>query len=248
MYGWRARIGLLIPSVNTTMEPEFNRMAPDGVSIHATRLGLSGFTPEGLIAMGKGVEQAAKMILDIGAEVIVFGCTSGSFVKGVGHDQELIREIEAVTGRPAIATSHAVLEALHHLKMKKVAVATPYPEEINEKEKDFLEGNGIKVVNIKGAEYWNRAPFYPLAKLPVSYIGLHEPQVAYKLALDVYRQEADGIFISCTNFRTIEIIEMLEKTVGKPVVTSNQATMVAALRKAGVQDRIKGYGVLMESF
>lgn len=123
----------------------------------------------------------------------------------------------------------------------------PYPDEINEKERSFLEGNGIRVVGIKGLEYRKRAPFYPLAKLPVSCIGLHEPHMAYKLALEVYRREADGIFISCTNFRTIEIIEMLEKTVGKPVVTSNQATMVSALRKAGIRDRIKGYGLLMES-
>jgi hypothetical protein len=127
MYGWRARIGLLIPSVNTTMEPEFNRMAPEGVSVHAMRLGLSGFTPEDLIAMGKEAGRAAKMVLDVGPEVIVFGCTSGSFVKGVGHDQELVKEIESATGRPAIATSQAVLEALHYLNMKSVAVATPLP-------------------------------------------------------------------------------------------------------------------------
>jgi maleate isomerase len=247
MYGWRARIGLLIPSANTTMEPEFNRMAPEGVSIHTARLKLSGFSPEALIAMGKEVKEAARMILDTGPEVIVFGCTSGSFVKGVGHDQELVKEIEAATGRPATATSQAVLEALQHLKIQNVAVVTPYPDNINQKEKEFLEGNGIRVVGIKGAEYRTRAPFPPLAKIPVSWIGLHEPYVAYKLALEVYREEADGIFISCTNFRTIEIIELLEKAIGKPVVTSNQATMVAALRKAGIQDRIKGYGTLMET-
>lgn len=247
MYGWRARIGLLIPSINTTMEPEFNRMAPVGVSIHAMRLEVSGFTPEGLIAMGKKVGLAAKIILDIGPEVIVFGCTSGSFVKGVGHDEELIQEIEKVTGRPAVATSSAVLEALNQLKIKKVAVATPYSQEINDSERVFLEGNGIKVTKISGIEYRKCSPFYPLAKLPVSHIGLHEPYVAYKLALDVYTEEADGVFISCTNLRTIEIIEILERAIGKPVVTSNQATMALALKKAGIKDRLKGYGVLMES-
>ena len=248
MYGWRARIGLLIPSGNTTMEPEFNRMAPEGVSIHAMRLEVSGFTPKGLIAMGKKVGLAAKIILDIGPEVIVFGCTSGSFVKGVGHDEELIQEVEKVTGRPAVATSSAVLEALNQLRIKKVAVATPYSQEINDRERVFLEGNGIKVTKIGGIEYRKPSAFYPLSKLTVSHIGLYEPYVAYKLALDVYTEEADGVFISCTNLRTIEIIEILEKAIGKPVVTSNQATMALALKKAGIKDRLKGYGVLMESF
>jgi maleate isomerase len=246
MYGWRARIGLLIPSGNTTMEPEFNRMAPHGVSIHSMRLGCSGLTPEELIEMSSELGNAVKRILDIGPDVIVFGCTSGSFVKGVRHYQELIKEIENITGKPAVPTSYAVLESLRHLKMKKVSVATPYNKDINQRERKFLEGNGIKVIKIKGIDYGKHAALYPLTELPVSLIGLQEPYVAYRLALDVYSEEVDGIFISCTNFRTIEIIEMLEKAIGKPVVTSNQATMAVALRKAGIRDLIKGYGVLME--
>ncbi len=248
MYGWRARIGLLLPGPNTTMEPEFYKMAPEGVTTHTIRLSIKELTTEGLIEMDKEVADAARKIMDVGPNVLVFGCTSGSFAKGARHDEELVEEMEDISGRPAVSTSNAVLKALHHLKIRKVAVATPYNEEINEKERHFLEANGFRVTKIRGLGYRNRAPFYPLADLPVSTPGLHDPSVAYRLALDVFSEEADGIFISCTNFRTIEIIDILEKSVGRPVVTSNQATMIAALRKVGIRDQIKGYGSLMESF
>jgi maleate isomerase len=176
----------------------------------------------------------------------VVGCTSGSFIKGLGYDQKLIKKIHGLTQAKAITTSTAVIEALKLLKVTKVAVATPYTEEVNEKEREFIEAHGIRVTRIKGLGYSKPVKAYPLAANPVSGIGLLEPSMAYNLAQDVDTPEADGIFISCTNFRTVEIIEALEKNMGKPVVTSNQASMAMALRVMGIKERVIGFGSLLQ--
>jgi maleate isomerase len=125
-------------------------------------------------------------------------------------------------------------------------VATPYINEVDEKEKDFIEAYGIQVTRIKGLGYYKPVKNYPIAPKPVSGIGLLEPYVAYKLALDVDTRDTDGILISCTNFRTIEIIQTLENNIGKPVVSSIQATMWMALRKIGINEKIFGFGTLLE--
>ena len=246
MYGWKGRIGLLIPSRNTTMEPEFNRMAPEGVSIHAARMFLKENSPAALIKLEKEIDQAASLIMAINPDVIVFGDTSGSFIKGLGYDQKLIKKIHGLTHAKAITTSTAVIEALKLLDIRKVAVATPYTDEINEREKKFIEAHGIRVTRIKGLGYYKPVKSYPLALKPVSGMGLLDPSVAYKLAQEVNSREAEGIFVSCTNFCTIEIIEALEKNLGKPVVTSNQASMAMALRVMGIKERVIGFGSLME--
>jgi len=250
MYGWRKRIGLLIPSVNTTMEPEFYQMAPEGITIHTSRMLLeNSFTVDSLIVMGKEIERATKEVFSAGVDIVIFGCTSGSFVKGSEHTVEITDKIKKVLGdtKPAITTSAAVIDALKVLKAKKIAVATPYPEAINEKEKTFLEENGFIVTNIKGLGFSERKPVYPLTNSPVSMIGLQEPYVAYNLAIDVNTNDSDCVFISCTNFRTIEVIEKLERDLGKPVISSNQATFAIALREVGIKERPEGYGTLFKN-
>jgi len=109
---------------------------------------------------------------------------------------------------------------------------------VNAKAKEFLETSvqGLKVLKMRG-------PGQNLAPLS---IGDLPPSSAYELAREANVQEADGIFISCTNFRAMEIIARLEDGLMKPVVTSNQASLWAALRAIKVGDRIKGFGRLLE--
>lgn len=244
MYGWRARIGLLIPSVNATMEPEFNRFLPEGVSVHAGRMAIEELTVEGLSKMEERLEQAAKQVAGVAPDLIIFGCTSGSLIKGSGHNEEMARLIEKVTGIPAITTSQAVVHCLNQLGIRKVSVATPYDEQINQREKEFLEENKIRVLRILGLGFTHYEPVFPLSKRPVSRITLQEPYVAYKLAMQAFDPEADGTFISCTNFRTFEIIQKLEIATQKPVVTSNQATLALALQKLNLWEPIPHLGRL----
>jgi maleate isomerase len=196
--------------------------------------------------MEEGIYQAASLMMSVGPDLIAVACTSGTLIKGVGYDQKLSDRITELTKVPAITTAGAVLEAFSLLKITKVAMATPYIDEVNAKEKEFLEGNGIRVTRMKGLGYSKSGAPYPLISRPVSMIGLLYPEVAYKMAFDVDTPDAEGIFISCTNFRTIEIIAALEKNAGKPVVTSNQATWAIALRRLGIKERICGFGKLLE--
>ncbi|MEM2430216.1 MAG: aspartate/glutamate racemase family protein [Nitrososphaerales archaeon] len=234
MYGWRGRIGLLIPSSNTTMESELWKVVPDGVSIHVARMRLIEATIESLKEMVNDALKAADDLATADVNIILYGCTTGSLIGGVKWEQELSEKIRLRTGIKTITTAFAVNEALKELSIKSVAVATPYINELNEREKLFLEECGFKVVKIKG-----------LNILKNTEIGKQPSWVSYKLAKDVYTPEADGIFISCTNFRTFDILEKLEIDLNKPVVSSNSASLWLALKELGVRERIKGYGKLL---
>lgn len=236
--GPNGRIGIMVPMRNVAMEDEFKRMAPEGVSIHTSRMGFplvprKKFTVERLIKLAEDTENATGKIAAAKVNVICYGCTSGSFVQGLGEEKNLVRRMEkASMGIPAITTTGAVLDALRELKMKKLSVGTPYPEDCNEKLKEVLKDSGFEIISFKGL--WPRLPEVIL-----------RVETSHNLAKEIYRPEADGIFISCTNFRTIENIERLERETGKPVVTSNQASMWASLRKIGYEKPIKGYGQLL---
>lgn len=232
MYGWRLRIGLIVPSSNTTMEPEFYRVCPEGVSIHTARVLLEEVTPDALIRMADRVLDAAEMLKSADVNVIVYGCTSGALIGGVEWEKELTSKIESEIGVETITTASAVVQALKVLDIRRVVVATPYIDKINELEKSFLEVHGIKVLSIRGLGITKNIE-----------IGKLAPWVPYRLAKEIFKPEADGIFISCTNFRTLEVIEKLEREFGKPVVTSNQASIWAALKK--IREPIEGCGKLL---
>jgi maleate isomerase len=235
MYGWRARIGLIVPSSNTTMESEFWRLVPEGVSVHTARMSLVEVTPDALRKMAEDSLRAAEELATAEVDIIVYGCTTGSLLEGIEWENKLRESIEKRTGIKTVTTAQAVVEALRELKAKKVVIATPYIEELNQREKAFLESNGFEVLRIKG-----------LGIIKNTEIGRQPPWVAYRLAKEVFLKDADAIFISCTNFRTIEIIEPLEQDLGKPVVSSNTASLWFALRALNLGISIQGYGRLLK--
>jgi len=235
MYGWNGKIGLLVPSVNTVVEPETNRMAPEGINIYAARMRNATVDVENTKDMLSHVNRATDELASAKMDVIAFACTAGSFFEGTSGEQELKTTIERIAGVPAVTTSGAVIEALQTLKLKKIVVATPYPDDMNNLERKFFAVNGFDVLDIKGlgiVDAWS--------------IGTVKPEETYEFARKVFNSDADGMFISCTNLRTIEIIERLEREIGKPVVTSNQATFWACLKALGYAEAIQGYGKLCE--
>ncbi|MFA4700400.1 maleate cis-trans isomerase family protein [Pyrococcus kukulkanii] len=227
MFGWRGRFGLIVPSSNTTMEMEFHRYIPEGISLHTARMPLRNVNEEELTKMATFATDAAKLLADAGVELIVFGCTSGSFIGGKDFEKEIEMKIEEEVNIETFTTSTAVIEALNVLDIQSLLVITPYIEEINQKEKEFLEANGFEVLDIRGLGIEDNLE-----------IGKLEPYTAYRLAKGTFIDEADGIFISCTNWRTFEIIEKLESDLRVPVVTSNQATLWMALRALDVRDEL----------
>jgi len=236
VYGWRVRIGLLVVASDVTCASELNKFAPEGVSFIISRMKFLGkVIPKTVEKLADEVENATELLLPAKVKVVAFCCTSGSFIKGSDWDKKIIEIIESKgIGISATTTSTAVIKALNQLKIKNVAVATPYIKEVNEHLKRFLITEGFNVVSMKGLEIIDDAD---VNNLP--------PYAAYSLAKEVNVPEADGIFISCTSIRTFEVIDLLEKDLGKPIISSNQATMWDSLRKANISLPIKGLGRLL---
>jgi maleate isomerase len=233
MYGPRGRIGLMVPTGNTVMEPEFNRLAPEGVSVHANRVYLKNVTPEALKGMADHAAASARDLAAIRLGVLAFGCTSGSFVGGKGYDAGLIRIMEQAAGVAATTTTSAVLRALELLGVTRIALATPYSDEVTGIQARFFGAHGFEVTRALGGGMVETADIQACA-----------PEVAYARAREVDDARAQAVFISCTAFRTIEIIEPLEAELGKPVITSNQATFADCLRVLGVREVRPGFGSL----
>ena len=232
---------MIIPSVSITCETEFHRLVPNGVTVHSARVPLKQTTPDSLTEMIQDVERAAKLLADIPPHVIAFGCTSGSFFRGPSGNEELMKKIERIAKVPVTTTSTAMVEALKALRVRKVALATPYVNEVNLREKRFLEDSGFEVVNVKGLEL--EAPARP--DRPTD-IEMQSPAAVLELAKSANTTEADGIFISCAGLRALEVAEYLERDLSKPIASSNMSLIWHTLRRRlHITDPIQGYGRLL---
>jgi maleate isomerase len=190
-------------------------------------------TVEALKEMETHIEEEAEKLADAQVDVIGYGCTSGSLVKGFHHDKAIVSKIEQRTGIPAIATAGAVLNALKTLGVSSVAVATPYITVINELEKKFLKENGFKVVDIQGLKIVDNIK-----------IGRIEDKSVMNLVESLKHEGAPAIFISCTNLPTMQLIDRLEEKYHKPVISSNTATLWSMLKQCGFNGELQGCGRL----
>lgn len=235
IYGTRARIGLIVPSSNTATEAEFNALRPAKVSLHSARMLLTHGTIEQLARMAQDTEMAAELIATARPSIVAFACTTGSLFGGPGWDEKLIERIQKITKVPTTTTSTAVIRAFREMGIKKVAVGTPYNEELNKVEVVFFEAAGIKVLEMKGLD------------LTVEEMH-HLPLERYmELARQVNKPDADAVFLSCTNLKAVPIVESLEKELGKPVFSSNIATFWDVMCRLGIKEPIKGHGRLLAS-
>lgn len=229
----KIKAGVILPSVNCIMEPELYHVAPAGISFHTTRVFLEKTTPEALIKMEEDLDYAARLMATVSPRAVIYACTSGSFIKGLGWDQVIIDKLESMVGCPATTTSTAMVQALKALGIRRLAVATPYLDSVNEREEDFLNKTGFEVVSCQG--------------LGLSGPAIREvaPETVYELVKKVDRPEADGIFISCTDFRAMEVIGALEEELGKPITSSNQVSLWSLLKILEHPGGIQGYGRLL---
>lgn len=214
------RLGVIIPSSNTTVESEFSTILHGtDISLHIARIHLSDVTVKDLEDMEKETQAAAKLLKDADVNLVAFACTSGSLVKGLGYDGLIAKKISKAAGCPAVTTSGAVVEALKILKVHKLSLATPYIAEVTDKEIDFLQKSGFEIVNTQSLNIKENLK-----------IGKLTPNDAATLAKNADSNLADAVFISCTNFRTFEALPVIEMQLKKPVISSNSATLWAALK------------------
>jgi len=213
----RARVGLIIPSVNTFSEPQFNRFAPEGLGIHVARARVAGKWKRPLPQMADEISTAAQLLADCAPDLIVFHCTDTSMSQGPQGEGRILDIVREATGIDAVATSRLVLEALQVLGLKRVTLLTPYQS--NKAIIDYLTAAGIAVV---------RDVALKLAPLD---FGKITPSQWAALAREHDGPDVDGVFLSCTNTTQIEAIAGIERELGKPVVNSNQAVLWGCLRK-----------------
>ena len=241
-YGWRARLGLILPSLNVTTEPEYYRMLPEGITVHTTRMFFEQETEETYARLIDGVSHSVTMLSHAQVHALAFACTSGSLYGGLGYDRKIIKSMKKNTNTPCTTTSTAVIEALKTMGVNKVCIGTPYSSWINPLERKFFEGNGFDVVNIGSIVDDAREVFGDGfdEKVPqLSFlVNAVPPQRVYEFAATkIYRDCCEGLCLSSMGFPTLGIIGALENDLGIPVISSNQATLWKLLKMAGIETK-----------
>jgi len=232
---WRAKLGFIVIATDLVMEENIFRLAPEGVGTSITRLRTANdCTVANLAVHIDGMADAASILQpEARPDVVCYACTSGSIV--IGEDR-VMAEIArgAPWAQPATLVT-GVVNALRRLEARRIVVATPYLDEINTMEAEFLRAKGFEVLDIQGL---NVEDGEAMGRITPSYIR--------DFALSVDREDADAIFVSCGGIRTLDVLQEIEDAAGKPVVCSNQGMMWDCLRRAGIDDAIDGYGRLFQ--
>jgi maleate isomerase len=230
MANWERKLGLIVPSCNTVMEYEVQRMAGGAMSVHTSRIPHTADTEENLLWLGTQAPGAATLLSHANVDVICYGCAAGGFLKGPVEDRALGAKIEEATGIPVAISSSAVADALRALGAARVSLASPYAPWLNERLRQYLTAAGFEVMAMQGLDTQNHSAV--------------TTQRIEALITEVDGPDAQAIFVSCSNFPTLGIIESMERKLGKPIVASNQASMWKMLRLMGDRRALPGAGRL----
>lgn len=240
MYGWKARLGVMPTMDDMVLEPELNHMAPEGVAVYAARLTKPNNDTNAATqaAALDSLDECVKALFWARPQVICIGSTSSSFVKGAEIGRQLIKRVEELSGGiPGTSISDGLLHGISAFGAKKVSVVTPYVEDLNVKEREFLEGNGLEVTNATGMQL-----------LSSDDICWQKPEDIAAFAVKHFDRSADALVLSCTGLHTAPIMDRLEREIGKPVVSSNAAALWRMLRLAKVEEKVSGFGRLLREF
>ena len=274
MYGWRARLGVVIPAIILAVEPEFELMKPEGVSCHFQRFHFDGGGLEGLKAIENVVADAAGMVCLVRPTAVAMCCTGGSFAGGYGYDRKLIQKMQE---KMSLA-SHS--DAACSIGYKESSTkAGECSNSISTQNVQGKYGNlptttastsiidALKVLNAKKISM--AVPYVDeIAAVEKKFIEDHGIRVkkmknlgidgfamnevpyetVYRLAKESDDPESEAIFISCVGLHTVEIIEALETDLQKPVISSNQACMWNLLRMSNIKEKVHGFGKLLSEY
>lgn len=214
-------IGVIAP-FDLALERELWRWVPMEVSLHLARTPYEpvpvSMEMARLVSDSRHIATATRDVLHVEPEVVAYLCTSGSFLNGVDYERSLVKAICDAGAPAAVTTSGALAEVLQQLDAKRISVLTPYDGDLTDRLHEFLAELGVETLSSDhlglGGGIWK-----------VSYRTIAERIIAAN------HPEAEAVFISCTNLPTYDLIEPLEAALGKPVLTANQLTMWACLKR-----------------
>lgn len=238
MIGWRARIGHVAPSRGDVFVYEFYKVVPDGFMVLNTTGTIRRLVDDHLERQLERIEEATMDLVECGADFIIIGGSPIFTRLGIGSDREIAARLEAKAGVPVAAGMTCEVEALKHMGLKKLVVATPYPDALTKRVGDFLSASGFEVLKAEGLGIERN-----------SELSDQPDYAAYKIAKKVYSSapEADGIFIPCNRWPTVGCIPLLEKETGRPALSSSLCNIWYALHRLRIKEDIPGHGALMAS-
>ena len=234
-------VGLVWPGpVGNPEINEANNFLPEGITVSYSQTDSDFSAPEPItldrlkeMAISPNITEASKKFSSPEVSVVGYACTSASYVRGMGGDIEISRNIHAATGLPSTTTSTSIINALNHVGSRRISVLSPHVDELNNRLRIFLEEYGFEVIHMRGL---NR--LRGIEEIP-------SPEISELVEHLVDSQDADSILVSCTGMKTSGIIDQLENKIGKPVISALQATIWECLRLAGETAIIRGRGKLM---
>ncbi|MEN9330759.1 MAG: hypothetical protein RLZZ484_1947 [Pseudomonadota bacterium] len=208
-------VGLMVPINNTTMENELPGWLPAGARCETRKIprGKGLLTRETIPAYKAQALEVAKQFIGAPIEVLAYGCTAASFLSGPQEDAALSEQLSQTLGKPVVTTARAMVQSLQALKAHKIALVTPYLDEVNAQLKQYLAKSDIHV-----------SAFDSLRAADVTMLGQITSKQVADMARQVMRDECEAMFIACSQLPTQDILTTLSQEFGRPVSSSIQAT------------------------
>ncbi|NNH68458.1 arylmalonate decarboxylase [Nocardia uniformis] len=239
--GWRHKFGVIAPSTNTIVEPDFYRMAVPGVTAHFSRIHIRDQNMSDDAGMSRLLEQirteivsACERVLTCEPDYMVMGMSAETFWGGIEGNRQFVKQIHDVTGLQVATGAEACRRALELYGAKRIGVVTPYQPVGDDNVVRFFGELGFEVKAIKGL------------RCPTAVSIAHVTEAELRAALlEVDGDDVDALVQCGTNLSMVRLADEAERWLGKPVLAINAATWWMALRDNGIHDRIEGAGALL---
>jgi maleate isomerase len=235
MFGWRARIGYLCPSVFEMIAYDFYRIAPPGVGMIGVTCMIDGWQADAYRTGLARIEECARELGRRKCDFIIHAGVPLVVSQGSGYEREVIGKIEALARAPATTSIVAGMEALKALSVRRVGLLNPYPAELNNAVVAFMSRHGFEVESVVslGAEFTrigdvSEAQVYAAAKRAVQ----ESPRL-------------EGLYLPCPQFPALDVIEAIERDFSIPAVGHMTSELWMALRTLKIRHPVSGFGKLM---
>jgi len=231
------KIGLITLSTDLTMENDFNSICKDlPVDVFVNRIhNQNPLTRKNLLKMYGQLKSVAKDILP-GKKIntVAYGCTSGTIA--IGKDK-IKQKIQSAKPGCYVATPiTSAIKALNKMKIKKIAIFTPYPNSVNKTVFEYFTKENIEVLTFSSFNIDSD-----------DLIGKVDPNYLLNVLTTMDTDNAEALFISCTALPALKILNQLEKKIKKTVLSSNQALIWDSIRSVGYNYPVSGYGKLFRN-